>query len=107
MEIAASEHERATKAKIVTTKEAAQRLDMNLAELQAWMRSSDPPPFGYYIKKDGCKRGDFIIHEKQLQGYINGEIGRTPKIDYAKLAEKVAENLQGGIIGAILNKGAS
>ena len=52
----------------VTTKQAASELNMDLETLQYLMRQ-ERLPIGYAVKREGAKRGAYIIYRGLLDQY--------------------------------------
>lgn len=50
---------------------AAPKLGMSAAALMAWIRT-EKCPFGIYLKKEGNRRGEYIMFEKRMQVFIEG-----------------------------------
>lgn len=51
---------------------AAPRLNMTAAQLMAWIRT-EKCPFGIYLKKEGNRRGEYIIFETRMEAYLNAD----------------------------------
>lgn len=54
--------------KQITTKEAAQELNMTVLTVQVLMQQ-DKLPIGYAVKRDGCKKYHYIIFKELVDSF--------------------------------------
>ena len=76
--------------KVILVGEAAKILGMTPTSLMAWMRARNPPSFGMYIKRDGCKQGRYYFFPSRLRAYVEATDMYVPDI-YLSRAQLLAK----------------
>lgn len=58
----------------VTTKSAAEQMQMDLAALKAYVKWDQfNPPIGRYVKLPGAKRGTYLIYQEKIDEYLSAK----------------------------------
>lgn len=80
----------------MTTKEAAQALEMTELSLKELMKQGRLQ-IGYYVKREGCNKGRYLIYSDLVEAEVNRRKGRPQPLsdeDIERIAECITQKLR-------------
>ena len=86
----------------ISVEEAAERMEVDLETLRrALRRERLPASFGFYVKEENANKGSYVIPRERFEAYMRGDDLARDMLDFAALAERIADALEKRIAGKI------